>query len=74
MRLTGTARLPQSPWLIAINAALAASSDFSDVEVSYSSANQGFRFIQNGSATDALYLNGGATANSVFGVPADSDL
>jgi flagellar hook-basal body protein len=59
------------PLAHAINAALAASDYFSDVEVSYSQSNQGFRFIQNGSAADALYLNGGTTANTVFGVPAD---
>ena len=65
-------QVASEPLAHAINAALAASSDFSDIEVSYSSANQGFRFIQNGSATDPLYLNGGATVNNVFGLPADS--
>jgi flagellar hook-basal body protein len=59
------------PLAYAINAALAASDDFSDVEVSYSQSNQGFRFVQTGSAADSLYLNGGATANAVFGIPAD---
>ena len=66
-------QVASEPLAYAVNAALAASADFSDVEVSYSSANQSFRFIQNGSATDALYVNGGASANSVFGVPADTE-
>jgi len=59
------------PLAYAINTALADSAQFSDVEVSYSASNQGFRFVQTGTATDALFLNGGATANAVFGVPAD---
>lgn len=60
------------PLAFAINQALANSADFSDVSVSYDSANQGFRFIQNGSSTDPLYLNSGspATGNNVFGLPA----
>ncbi|MFY9333253.1 MAG: flagellar hook-basal body complex protein [Porticoccaceae bacterium] len=60
------------PLAFAINQALANSADFSDVSVSYDFANQGFRFIQNGSSTDPLYLNSGspATGNNVFGLPA----
>ncbi len=60
------------PLAFAINQALANSADFSDVSVSYDSANQGFRFIQNGSSTDPLYVNSGspATGNNVFGLPA----
>lgn len=60
------------PLAFAINQALANSADFSDVSVSYDSANQGFRFIQNGSSADPLYLNSGspATGNNVFGLPA----
>jgi flagellar hook-basal body protein len=65
-------QVASEPLAYAINAELAASTDFADVEVSYSSANQGFRFIQNGSATDPLYLNGGSTSNSVLGLPADT--
>ena len=65
-------QVASEPLAHAINTALAASDDFSDIEVSYSSANQGFRFIQNGSVTDPLYINGGDSANDVFGVPADS--
>ena len=61
------------PLAFAINAALADNADFSDVEVAYSASNQGFRFVQTGSSTGALYLNGGDTANAVFGVPAESD-
>jgi len=60
------------PLAFAINQALANSADFSDVSVNYDFANQGFRFIQNGSSTDPLYLNSGspATGNNVFGLPA----
>ena len=60
------------PLAFAINQALANSADFSDVSVSYDFANQGFRFIQNGSSTDPLYVNSGspATGNNVFGLPA----
>ena len=60
------------PLAFAINQAFANSADFSDVSVSYDFANQGFRFIQNGSSTDPLYLNSGspATGNNVFGLPA----
>ena len=60
------------PLAFAINQALANSADFSDISVSYDFANQGFRFIQNSSSTDPLYLNSGspATGNNVFGLPA----
>ena len=60
------------PLAFAINQALANSADFSDVSVGYDSPNQGFRFIQNGSSADPLYLNSGspATGNNVFGLPA----
>ena len=61
------------PLAFAINAALADNASFSDVEVTYSASNQGFRFVQTGSSTGALYLNGGDTANAVFGVPAESN-
>jgi len=64
-------QVASEPLAFAINSALAASDDFSNIEVSYSQANQGFRFVQGGSVTDPLYVNGGASANSVFGVPAE---
>jgi len=65
-------QVASEPLAFAINAALAANDDFSDIEVTYNPANQGFRFVQTGSTTDTLYLNGGDAANDVFGVPADS--
>ena len=64
-------QVASEPLAFAINAALAASADFSDVEVTYSASNQGFRFIQTGSDAASLYVNGGATANNVFSVPAE---
>jgi flagellar hook-basal body protein len=65
-------QVASEPLAYAMNMALAASADFSDVEVSYSTANQGFRFNQTGTDTNALYINGGTSANNVFGVPADT--
>jgi flagellar hook-basal body protein len=65
-------QVASEPLAYAMNMALAASADFSDVEVSYSTANQGFRFNQTGTDTNALYINGGTSANNVFGVPAET--
>jgi flagellar hook-basal body protein len=63
------------PLTYAINQALlattGAANDFSDLEVSYDAASQGFRFKQTGNSTDSLYLSSGAAGaarNDVFGV------
>ena len=59
------------PLTYAINQALLATNDFSDLEVSYDAASQGFRFKQTGNSTDSLYLSSGAVGasrNDVFGV------
>jgi flagellar hook-basal body protein len=59
----------------ALKATAGTANDFSDLEVSYDPASQGFRFKQTGSTTDSLYLSSGAAGtanNDVFGVAAQT--
>lgn len=70
-----TAISAAEPLTYAINQALlataGAANDFSDLQVSYDEASQGFRFKQTGNSTDELYLSSGATGaarNDVFGL------
>ena len=56
---------------LALQATAGTANDFSDLQVSYDAANQGFRFKQTGNSTDSMFLSSGVTGterNDVLGL------